>query len=54
MKHLLGSASRLAFLGLMGTACLMAFWGKLPTGDFMVLASAAAASYFSSKSESPK
>lgn len=54
MTHLLRSASRLAFLGLMLTACLMAFTGRLPTGDFMVLASASAASYFSSKSESPK
>lgn len=54
MKHLLGSASRLAFLGLMLTACAMAFLGRLPTTDFMMLATAAASAYFASKSESPK
>lgn len=52
--QLLRSASRLAFLSLMLTACAMAFTGRLSQENFMLLAGAASAAYFSSKSESPK
>ncbi len=53
VKHMgvLQSASKLAFLGLMLTACVGFLIGKLEAKDFMVLAIAASAFYFSSKGD---
>jgi hypothetical protein len=55
MKNITTSASKVAFLMLMGTACVAFLWGIF-TGtqtfdpkDFMVLASGAAAYYFAYK-----
>lgn len=58
MSEIMSSASKIAFLMLMGTACA-AFFFEVVTGraaleskDFMVLASGAAAFYFAYKGSS--
>ena len=58
MKNIITSASKIAFLGLIATACVAFLWevftGKavLESKDFMVLASGAAAFYFAYKGDS--
>lgn len=51
MTKILSSASKLAFLMLTITACAGFFLGKLEAKDFMMLATAAYAFYFSAKGE---
>lgn len=46
---IVGSASKIAFLGLMGTACVAFLAGILSADNFMLLASGAAVFYFSNK-----
>lgn len=51
---ILKSASKIAFLGLIGTACVAFLWGKLEAKDFMVLATGASAFYFAHKGDPNK
>lgn len=48
------SASKLAFLGLMGTACIAFLFGILEASHFMTLANGAAIFYFTHKGEKGK
>lgn len=51
VQNILGSASKLVFLMLAGTACIGFFIGLLESKDFMVLAGMAFAFYFANKGE---
>lgn len=51
MEQIFRSASKLVFLIITLTACLAFLIGKLGSGDFMVLATAAFAFYFSHKGD---
>lgn len=51
MSKILSSASKVAFLMLMVTACVGFFLGRLEAKDFMLLATGAAAFYYTHKGD---
>jgi hypothetical protein len=51
MTNILSSASKIAFLALIFTACGAFLTGRLEAKEFMILASSASAFYFANKGD---